>query len=182
MSNCGKSFHLEVCSRDFESEVRRLLTKSHPKVAEKLRLLIKKWAEQEFKNDPQLSLIPALYSKLKSEGMDFSSTEPKKAVTSTLPKNPDVVTSSQEEEDIAKAIELSLKESQSPKTMKSNNSNTKHNPSLYPSFNSDLAVTSTSSKPQKEPFKVRALYDFEAVEDNELTFKTGEIILVSDDR
>ncbi|CAG2106878.1 unnamed protein product, partial [Medioppia subpectinata] len=240
VSNCGKIFHLEVCSRDFESEIRKLLSKSHPKVCEKLKQLIKKWAQQEFKNDPQLSLIPALYNKLKSEGMDFTSSEPVKKSTQ-LPKNPDIVTSNQEEEDIAKAIEASLKESggspntshkynnsnnntkvspltqlpKNPDIVTSNqeeediakaieaslkesggspntshkynnsNNNTKVSP-LYPSvFATDSTANNSSSAaknslPEKEAIKVRALYDFEAAEDNELTFKSGEIILVSD--
>lgn len=46
--------------------------------------------------------------------------------------------------------------------------------SLYPSVNMSVP-TNTNSNPPKEPRKVRALYDFEAAEDNELTFTSGEI-------
>lgn len=72
VSNCGKPFHLEIASREFETEFRKLLTRSQPRIAEKLRLLLKKWAEGDFKQDPQLNLIPSLYTKLKQEGVDFS--------------------------------------------------------------------------------------------------------------
>lgn len=184
VSNCGKQFHLEVASRDFETEFRRLLLKSQPKVNTRLKLCLKKWAESEFKSDPQLNLIPSLYGKLRSEGVDFSdpSVTPKREVV--LSKDPNVVSSQQEEEDIAKAIELSLKEtksssasatssSQSPKMMSSGGGAAAAS-SLYPSLLS-------SSAPVVEPRKVRALYDFEAAEDNELTFHTGEIIMVLDD-
>lgn len=138
---------------------------------------MKKWAEGDFKKDPQLNLIPSMYSKLKQEGVDFSDTEPTPKREVQLSKDPNVVSSQQEEDDILKAIELSLKEKSSPKTQSSN-----YTSSLYPSVN----VTSTTAAsgatsgaaPAPEPRKVRALYDFEAAEDNELTFKAGEIIMV----
>lgn len=68
-------FHLEIASREFEQEFRKILKKTmqqQPKVADHLKLLLKKWVENEFKSDSQLSLIPSLYSKLKQEGVEFS--------------------------------------------------------------------------------------------------------------
>lgn len=47
----------------------------HSQVSERLRESLKKWAEGEFKGDPQLSLVPALYNKLKQEGYDFVITQ-----------------------------------------------------------------------------------------------------------
>ena len=209
VNNCGKKFHLEVCSREFETELRRLVTSKVPKVSERTRQLIRKWAK-DFKNDPQLSLMPALYSKLKQEGVCFKSSEPKRtrSISDAVLKNPDAVSSAQEEEDIAKAIELSLRDtsgknsSNALSTLIGSINTTKQSnvQSLYPSFdssNSNGTVTTNStttnkglnsastqqnllSQPPKDPLKVRALYDFEAAEDNELTFKAGEIILVLD--
>lgn len=75
VNNSGKTFHIEIASRDFENEYIKILNRSHPKVSQKLRESLKKWAEGEFKSDQQLNLIPSLYAKLKSKGLDFSFSE-----------------------------------------------------------------------------------------------------------
>ncbi|XP_028659192.1 signal transducing adapter molecule 1 [Erpetoichthys calabaricus] len=176
VSNCGKIFHLEVCSRDFASEVSNVLNKGHPKVCEKLKALMVEWAE-EFKNDPQLSLISAMIKNLREQGVSFplvgsQAAEKAKASPALVAKDPTTVATKKEEEDLAKAIELSLKEQQqqppppaAPPVVSS----------LYP--NTSHLVS--NHKPERR--KVRAIYDFEAAEDNELTFKAGEIITVLDD-
>lgn len=141
---------------------------------------MKKWAEGDFKSDPQLNLIPSLYSKMKSEGHDFvdHSTPAKREIEKS--SDPNVVSSQQEQDDIAKAIELSLKEKFTPS--KAASSVTANSSSLYPSMsaisNNSSATTTTAANKAPEPRKVRAIYDFEAAEDNELTFKAGEIIMV----
>ncbi|KAM4684443.1 signal transducing adapter molecule 1 isoform 2-T2 [Amazona ochrocephala] len=170
VSNCGKIFHLEVCSRDFASEVSNVLNKGHPKVCEKLKALMVEWTD-EFKNDPQLSLISAMIKNLKEQGVTFpaigsQAAEQAKASPALVAKDPGTVANKKEEEDLAKAIELSLKEQRQQQATLS---------SLYPSTSSLL----TNHK--HEGRKVRAIYDFEAAEDNELTFKAGELITILDD-
>lgn len=89
----------------------KLMIRASAPIALKMRISLKKWAENEFKSDSQLNLIPSLYQKLKAEGLDFtdSGSQPTKT-PAPLSKDPNVVSSQQEEDDIAKAIELSLKE------------------------------------------------------------------------
>ncbi|KAH0944811.1 hypothetical protein HN011_008211 [Eciton burchellii] len=177
-SNCGKIFHLEIASRDFENDLRKLINHPQPKIVEKIKALLKKWVEGDFKIDPQLNLIPSLYNKLKSEGHDFSSVSDTPKRSTALSRDPNVVTNSQEEADLARAIQLSLQESKAhAQSISSHNSpSSKKSSSLYPSVNSVLGASSAP-----EGRKVRALYDFEAAEDNELTFLAGEIINILDD-
>ncbi|KAH8378208.1 hypothetical protein KR093_010069 [Drosophila rubida] len=202
-NNCGKPFHLEVASREFETEFRRLLDKAQPKISLKMRQMLKNWVENDFKNDPQLNLIPSLYNKLRIDGCDFRNLSDKtsgksaaaKAAALSLAKDPNVVSSQQEEDDIAKAIELSLKDSKSsPKQQQQSaggnstaaSATSSAYPSLYPSFGNSVSSSSndngnSNAGAEASTRKARALYDFEAAEENELTFFAGEIIHVQDD-
>ncbi|XP_066497197.1 signal transducing adapter molecule 2 [Hoplias malabaricus] len=163
VANSGKIFHLEICSREFASEVRSLLNKAHPKVSEKLKGLMVEWAD-EFQNDPQLSLVGATIKALKEEGVTFPPSGSKSS-SSKSSSNP-VTSRGSDDDDLAKAIELSLQEQKQQAETRP----------LFvtpdPPFNMNAV---------KESRKVRALYDFEAAEDNELTFKAGELVLVLDD-
>ncbi|XP_024086024.1 signal transducing adapter molecule 1-like isoform X2 [Cimex lectularius] len=179
INNCGKTFQLEVASRDFDSEMKKVVKRWLPSspVGGKLRVLIKKWSESDLKNDDQLSLMTSMWSRMRSEGIDLTiHSDPSTSTRSQRSTDPNHVSSQQEVDDIAKAIELSLKESTSPKTQHNTSLGTT---SLYPSIGT--SNTQNSNPKQSEPRKVRALYDFEAAEDNELTFFAGEIVHVTDD-
>lgn len=164
VSNCGKIFHLEICSREFASEVRSVLSKAHPKVCEKLKALMVEWAD-DFQKDPQLSLISATIKTLKEDGVSFPTAS---SLGSTTKVSTPAASKAPDEEDLAKAIELSLQEQ-------------KQQAETRPLSATSDPPNYTNGGGGPEARKVRALYDFEAAEDNELTFKAGELILVLDD-
>ncbi|XP_032219077.2 signal transducing adapter molecule 2 [Nematostella vectensis] len=179
VNNCGKVFHLEICSRDFVSEAKSiLLSRTHPKVMDKFKELIKEWVNM-FKEDPQLSLISVMCEQLKTEGVDLgvvqTTSKTSSSSSSSMKSSPASSSAasslSQEEEDLARAIQLSLQDSEGSKPKVS---------SLYPSAKVPSPTPIRRVKMQERK-KVRALYDFEAAEDNELTFKTGDIISILDD-
>ncbi|XP_042562363.1 signal transducing adapter molecule 2-like, partial [Clupea harengus] len=162
VSNSGRIFHLEICSREFASEVRSTLPRAHPKVSEKLKAQMMEWAEV-FQKDPQLSLVSATIKSLKEEGVTFpSGTQSSSVKANSAPPASRGAT----DDDLAKAIELSLQEQ-------------KQQVETRPlTFTADPPYNVNGGK---ESRKVRALYDFEAAEDNELTFKAGELIIILDD-
>lgn len=161
VANCGRPFHLEVASRDFETEFRRLLARAQPPVARRLRALLRKWAEGEFRSDPQLDLIPSLHAKLKAEGGEVAAA-PAGAGPAGGTAAAAAAAAQREQEELARAIALSLREAGGA----GGAGPTSEPAALYP------RVDVPDAAPAR---KVRALYDFEAAEDNELTFMAGEI-------
>ncbi|XP_041724454.1 signal transducing adapter molecule 2-like [Coregonus clupeaformis] len=165
VNNSGRIFHLEICSREFATDVRTVLSRAHPKVCDKMKGMMVEWCDG-FQKDPQLSLISATIKSLREEGVVFPSSG---SQGSSLKGTTPAVSKPSDNDDLAKAIELSLQEQKQcaetrPLTVTAD-----------PPFNTNGGGSSRDSR------KVRALYDFEAAEDNELTFKTGELILVLDD-
>ncbi|CAJ0594199.1 unnamed protein product [Cylicocyclus nassatus] len=165
-SNCGPAFRKEVSSAGFISELQSKAVHSTRLIAEKTRMMIQKWVENECKSDASLSLVVTLYKNLVADGLSFTSNEPKKSNI-----NRDI--EAEEEDALARAIALSLQEAdKNPKVTKA-----------YPSFTAAPATNGTSNKSNmsRSERTVRALYDFEAAEDNELSFVSGDLITVTDD-
>jgi signal transducing adaptor molecule len=167
VTNCGKEFRAEMCDQQILNDLRDLAkgVGCSNTVSNRMKSLLASWSS-EFGNESSFSGVCQLKTSLQTQGISFP------AVRSTA--MPSVRSSShqQEDSDLKRAIELSLQD-QSSRSQPATSS------SVYPSL--------TTSHPIKHPSKssgkkCRALFDFTAAEDNELSFKTGEVIEILDDR
>ncbi|CAH0729932.1 unnamed protein product, partial [Brenthis ino] len=77
VKNCGKSFHMLVCNKEFITELVKLIgPKNDPPtvVQEKVLSLIQCWADA-FQNQPELQGVGQVYNELRTKGVEFPMTD-----------------------------------------------------------------------------------------------------------
>ncbi|XP_075978726.1 target of Myb1 membrane trafficking protein isoform X2 [Anticarsia gemmatalis] len=77
VKNCGKSFHVLACNKEFISELVKLIgPKNDPPtvVQEKVLSLIQCWADA-FQNQPDLQGVVQIYNELRTKGVEFPMTD-----------------------------------------------------------------------------------------------------------
>ena len=134
--------------------------------------------------------VNAIYYQLQAKGVVFpdinAQNEVNKVKKAAETRNPDAVANQQEADDIAKAIAESLKTEENEKTNKQQeiSANTTETPNLYnlEELSRGEPVLKENSVQKSPPAmrQARALYDFEADEENEVTFKAGHMIILLD--
>ncbi|XP_065897860.1 signal transducing adapter molecule 1-like isoform X2 [Dysidea avara] len=163
--NCGKLFQTELANQQSLAEIRSIITGSqyNSQVVARMKEVLASWTA-EFQHEAVFTPIRQLYDTLRREGISF-----------VIQPQPSSSTTQQSagEDDIAKAIRLSLEEANKLSSKSSSSS-------MYPSLTASQPSKSTTTAPANKRH-VRAIYDFDAAEDNELSFKAGEVIELIDD-
>jgi signal transducing adaptor molecule len=184
VKNCGQQFHQLFTSRATMNTLVEVIddTRTENTVRNRIGSLLKQWMDDpEFKDKAQYAMLGATYKKLTTEKgytfIDGPNNQPistaKPVVSTGARKTQDELLAKREEEEFAKAIALSMQEANQSKPQQQQQP---INNSLYPSMQQPTStVASVNEK------KAKALYDFEAAEDNEVTFKAGDILIITDD-
>lgn len=163
-------------------------------VRNRIGSLLRQWMDDpEFKDKAQYAMLGATYKKLTTEkgytfidgqtNQPFSSGSSSGAgATSTSTssaasrKTQDELLAKREEEEFAKAIALSMQEANQSKPQQQTAAK-----SLYPTMQPGTSTATATATATSNDKRVKALYDFEAAEDNEVTFKAGDILTITDD-
>ncbi|CAF0781783.1 unnamed protein product [Adineta steineri] len=191
VKNCGQQFHQLFTSRATMNVLVEIIddTRTENIVRNRIGSLIKQWMDDpEFKDKAQYAMLSATYKKLTTEKgytfIDGSNNQPLSTVAPTVAtvasrRTQEDLLAKREEEEFAKAIALSMQEATQSKPQQTMSN------SLYPSMqqsnSSNPTTTTTTINTSGNEKKAKALYDFEAAEDNEVTFKAGDILIITDD-
>lgn len=189
--NCGSRMKQEIASRYFleESMIKRLDDKKlHQTVKFRIVEVIQQ-LHQSFKNDPSLKPMTDAWEKVKSKypqymkNVDTAPTKPIKKKISDTDKQ-------KEEEDLQRALKLSLQEYEREKVAKVLPQQEALKPLALSLGSTTAEVTAqddqnaTPNKPNDpsqgiaKVSKVRAMYDLISYEPEELSFRKGDIITV----
>ncbi|CAF1260988.1 unnamed protein product [Rotaria sp. Silwood1] len=191
VKNCGQIFHQLFTSRATMNVLVEIIDDSRTEntVRNRIGSLLKQWMDDpEFKDKAQYAMLGATYKKLTTEkGYIFIDGPNNPSISTTVAstsspavrKTQDELLAKREEEEFAKAIALSMQEANQSKSQQPITN------SLYPSMqqpaSTNMTTTTTTITMNGNEKKVKALYDFEAAEDNEVTFKAGDILSITDD-
>jgi signal transducing adaptor molecule len=169
--NCGAKMHRELASRAFTDALLRLANdrNTHQQVKAKILERMQEWAEM-FK-DPDLGIMNDQYHKLKSQNPNLHPpSAPSKSRLTDLDRQ-------KEEEELQMALKLSIQDKASQAQAKSAQ---QASSAVGPSQSQPAAQQQTvpSGTTAATVSRVRALFDFQATDPDELQFRKGDIIAV----
>ncbi|KAF1995371.1 hypothetical protein P154DRAFT_347713 [Amniculicola lignicola CBS 123094] len=177
--NCGVKIHRELASRSFTDALLRLAAdrNTHQQVKAKILEHMAEWSEM-FANDPDLGIMQGAYMKLKTQNPNLRPpSKPQKTQITDVDRQ-------KEEEELQRALEMSIKESKGTGPSSAAPASKQQGPNAQaashttPQASSQPAPPTHSGTTAATVSRVRALFDFQPSEAGELQFKKGDIIAV----
>lgn len=159
VQNCDVTVHREIASRSFcDTLMKQVANKNvHDAVRSRILGFIQQWAEL-FSKNPSLGIMNETYNSLRNQNYRFPGPpipDPPKASNSNRDK---------EEEELQLALALSASALEDSKKIQKTQSRT----------------TTTNSNDPKALYQVRAMYDFQASVEGELSLKLSDVVNVYD--